>query len=189
MEELKERLAFTDVILKQARLEGPEERHHEHIALQFRKMLELIAFASLAANKQRYAEAHAEFASHWNAKRLLANLKAINAEFYPRPIELKKPRPEVGFGFDFVTSGFLTQDEFIELYQHTSVALHVRNPFKPELDWSFGYSIDEWINRIIMLMRLHQIKLVDSPDYWIVMLASEQNKRASLIAAVKVGDT
>src|SRR5262245_30818160 len=39
--------------------------------VQFRKILELIAFSTLTANKEKYAEAHANFSTHWKAVRML----------------------------------------------------------------------------------------------------------------------
>ena len=58
----------------------------ETIGLQFRKIFELIAFASLSANKKLYAAAYANFAKHWEASKLIANLHRINPDFYPVPI-------------------------------------------------------------------------------------------------------
>src|SRR5437773_1723392 len=58
----------------------------ESIYLQLRKVLELIAFGSLLANKDLYTEIYADFAKAWNAKRLLGNLEKVNSNFYPRAI-------------------------------------------------------------------------------------------------------
>ena len=40
----------------------------ECIALQFRKTLELIALASLVANRKEYAKQRANFSTDWNAR-------------------------------------------------------------------------------------------------------------------------
>ena len=63
----------------------------ETIGLQFRKIFELIAFASLSANKKLYAAAYANFAKHWEASKLIANLHRINPDFYPVPIVITLP--------------------------------------------------------------------------------------------------
>jgi len=58
----------------------------ELIFVQFRKVLEGIAFASLSANKDKYSEVHANFLRHWRAKDMLAVMDTINPNFYPMPL-------------------------------------------------------------------------------------------------------
>jgi hypothetical protein len=61
----------------------------ETIGLQFRKILELIAFASLTANKKLYATAYANFSKHWEGLctriRWLYMLWRVRASFANRP--------------------------------------------------------------------------------------------------------
>jgi hypothetical protein len=190
METLKDRLAMAEHVLTEAQVEGaPKLIHVELMALHLRKTLELIAFASLVANKERYAEVYADFETHWNAKRLLGNLRKINPEFYPMPID---PMPNVNkadaevLQFDILRAGYLTEEDFVELYGHTSRVLHQPNPFRSVVDWSFRRPMYEWIDRIIMLMRLHRIRLVDATQYWIIKLASEEDGESRLLTAVSV---
>lgn len=61
----------------------PEFARNELIFLQLRKSLELIAFASLAANKDAYAAVFPTFAEDWKAKRILEKIEKINPYFYP----------------------------------------------------------------------------------------------------------
>lgn len=175
-------------VLTEVQIAGePSLNQVEMMGVHLRKALELIAFASLVANKDRYAEVYADFETHWNAKRLLKNLKTINPEFYPVPIE---PVPNVNSAdadilkFDVLPSGYLTQDDFVELYGYASKVLHQPNPFR-DVYWDFRYPIHEWIDRIIMLMRLHRIRLVDASQYWIVKLANDQNGESGLLTAVE----
>lgn len=58
----------------------------EAVGLQFRKTFEQIAFSSLIANRDLYSEAYASFAQHWEAAKLIKNLRAINPNFYPVPV-------------------------------------------------------------------------------------------------------
>ncbi len=53
----------------------------ESLYLQFRKTLELIAFGSLIANREKYSEARAEYASDWNAKRVLKLVSVLTPCF------------------------------------------------------------------------------------------------------------
>ena len=55
----------------------------EFIFLQFRKVLELIAFASLAANKEFLFRRSQKFSQHWKAKSMLEELAKVNPQFYP----------------------------------------------------------------------------------------------------------
>jgi len=47
----------------------------ELIFVQFRKILELIAFSTLTANREKYSIAHANFSLHWKAKSISAPSK------------------------------------------------------------------------------------------------------------------
>lgn len=187
MEDLKTRLQIAEAMLDQAQASGPDLAHHDLIVLQLRKILELIAFGSLIANQDQYTATYLNYASHWNAKRLLENLRSINADFYPKPIELV-PGTTGAVKFEYLTADYLTEDDFVELYGRASAALHTPNPFAPPSEAAFGRSFRDWLNRIIMLMRLHQIKLLTVRQHWIVILASEQHARAALLAAVEVVD-
>src|ERR1043166_302234 len=58
----------------------------ESACLQLRKILELIAFGSLVANKDAYTSVYAKFSKEWNAEDLLRKLAQVNPAFYPVPI-------------------------------------------------------------------------------------------------------
>jgi hypothetical protein len=55
----------------------------EFMFLQFRKVLEEIAFSSLAANKDKYTEVYTDFATHWNAKKILKKTCPTQCELLP----------------------------------------------------------------------------------------------------------
>ena len=58
----------------------------ELVFVQFRKILELIAFGSLTANREVYEKVRADSQNDWNAKRLLDKLARVNSELYPVPL-------------------------------------------------------------------------------------------------------
>jgi len=64
----------------------------ETIALQFRKVFELIAMASLCANKDRCEEVKHRFNKLWNAKEILAFVARLNPNYYPVAIGRQMPR-------------------------------------------------------------------------------------------------
>jgi hypothetical protein len=53
----------------------------EFMFLQFRKVLEEIAFSTIAANKDAYSALHANFSVHWKAHRILEEVKKLNPNF------------------------------------------------------------------------------------------------------------
>lgn len=118
-------LSITSGELRLAR----EDFTTELACLQLRKTLEQIGFASLTANQSVYAAVYADFSSHWNAKRLLANLDKLHPEFYPRPITPAEGRQKGVKHFDNIQDGYLTREDFVFLYNKASEVLHTRNPF------------------------------------------------------------
>jgi hypothetical protein len=185
MRELAERLEGIAARLDAVRQGGPTFQDYELISLSFRKCVELIVFSSLVAHKGTYSKAHSDFESHWNAKRLMANLKKIHPDFYPVPIQFKEHSGVGEVGFDLIEDRFLTQNDAVDLYNDSAVALHVTNPFRLSSELPCRRSFTEWYNLIVGLMALHQIRLIDRPEYWIVRLASPEIPRPHLLVAVK----
>lgn len=171
MEEVKLRIAIVLAVVEKGLTVGREDFDGEFVCIQLRKTLELIAFASLTANKERYAEVHADFESHWNAKRLLINLEKIHPHFYPRPIQLDGQNEKGVKHFANVADGYLTREEFVILYQKCSEALHARNPFRTDSKViNFGRSIREWVGRIQKLLAVHYMQLAGSENLWVVLM-------------------
>ena len=151
----------------------------ELIFIQFRKALELIAFASLTVNKEQYAAAHAQFASHWKAAKMLEALSKINPHFYPVPLRLmgsaKESAEKRRFHYETLKDGFLTRDEFVKLFDASSDVLHIPNPFSikdPAIDIHFPVPV--WVERIRQLIRLHSMALVNG-QRWIVYVPDVGN--------------
>ena len=135
MEEIKKR---TDVV--NAFLTGKCHAMYvqttvEAISLQIRKILELIALASLAANRSEYAKHRKDFQKDWNAKRILDTLQRVNPQFYPKPnkqvIDQKTGKV---ISLQDITSGFLTKDDYMVLFDTCSGILHADNPFSGKKD-------------------------------------------------------
>lgn len=84
MREIKRRMEVIDFFLHR----GGHALYHptttESVCLQFRKILELIAFGSLIANKEHYSAVHKKFESHWNAERTsFTSTKSVGECFTP----------------------------------------------------------------------------------------------------------
>jgi hypothetical protein len=170
MEKVRERTTVIKAVLAGAINTGSDVLNTELICLQFRKTLELIAYASLAANREKYAEAHANFGLHWRAKDMLKTLEKVNQDFYPMPLGPPIPQPDGTKHFPRPADGYLTKDEFAFLYDTTSEYLHMRNPFSPKDSLVHTpYSVDGWVTRIRNLLAWHLMHLVDGGK-WVVQI-------------------
>ena len=178
MGRIRHRLNVVQAIVSGGIKLGDENQATELIFVQFRKTLEQIAFASLSANKEKYAEVHANFSNHWQAKRMLDIMDAVNPNFYPVPL----PAPlEIAPGNKYLgeplTDGFLTREDFILLYDRSSEALHTRNPYKEGDDTiQIKYTVQEWIARFQRLLSWHYATLLTG-DVWLVNIPCEGDVR------------
>ena len=187
MEEVKLRVGVILAVVEKGLTVGREDFDAELVCVQMRKTLELIAFASLTANQARYAEAHADFESHWNAKRLLANLERLHPQFYPKPVQFERQDEKGIKHFANVTDGYLTREEFVTLYQKCSEVLHARNPFRSESRViNFGRSIREWVGRIQKLLAVHYMRLAGSEKLWVVFMQHPEDGKVHALTSEPV---
>lgn len=173
MEEIRQRLGIVASLGQGKISTGIKDADIELAFLQLRKSLEVIAFASLIANKDVYSAAHANFASHWRAKAMLECIEKLNPDFYPLPLELPKLLESGVKHCDLITDGFITKTEFESLYDKSSEILHSRNPFMTKDPVvKLGYSVKQWIVRIQRLLAFHRVSLVDG-SLWMIHIPNE----------------
>jgi hypothetical protein len=136
----------------------------EFLCIQFRKILELIALSSMVANKEEYSKHHEKFAKHYNARLIIQDLERINPDFYPKPtiqIEREVDGKKI-FDLQPLNEGYLTKDEFLEVYEKCGGMLHAENPFGHKRDIKKLHAeFPIWLNKIIKLLNHHNIMLVD----------------------------
>jgi hypothetical protein len=147
----------------------------ESIGLQFRKCFEHIAFASLAANRQQYESAYADFAKHWEASKLVKNLKKINPDFYPKPV-VEKPsdHPLARHALADRTGDFLTERDLIEAHGRCGALLHSANPFGTPIDYEFyRRAFQGWLLKMTNLLNNHQIRLAGEKGFFLVHMKEE----------------
>ena len=70
MAEVRHRLGLVQAVLAGSVRTGHQAFDAELIFVQLRKALELIAFGSLCANRQKFSPVYEKFADQWSAKRL-----------------------------------------------------------------------------------------------------------------------
>ena len=148
----------------------------ESIALQLRKVLELVAFGSLLANKDRYSAAYADFASHWKAKELLRLMEKVNPGFYPKPV-IENPGNKPGVKVDLApvpTDEYLTRDEFVKVYDKCGALLHAENPFGAQRDYDFyAKNLHRWYSKTTKLLDVHTISLYGETGFHLVQMHGE----------------
>jgi len=170
MRELKRRIEFINYLLSGNGYTLYPETTIESVYLQLRKILELIAMASLVPNQKEYGRVHKDFGIHWNAKLLLKNLEKINPNNYPNPIkEIPSKTPDIKAHFEDLKEGFLTKNDFIHVYKKCSKVLHADNPFGRSSDYKYYQSVlPEWLSKIMVLLNTHTIKLVGQDVIWLI---------------------
>ena len=184
MEDIKRRIKLITRFTSGELQLDSEQFVYECVSVQLRKVLELIAFGSLCANKAKYAQVHGDFAKHWNAKRLLKNLGDVHPGFYPKPMRFSHTKPDGTKLLNRANRGFLTQDEFVVLYDKCSQVIHVRNPFsklEPRID--FVRRVDQWVGRVQQLLDLHLMHFVGETKVWVVSMHNLSDGRVHTYVA------
>src|SRR5580704_12805346 len=129
MEEIKRRTSVIDFFLTGGGHALYQPTTIESVALQLRKILELIAFGSLVANKESYSASYEKFASNSNARLMLRDLVRINPDFYPKPVvEAPSSDPRAIHQRKDRQADYLTKDEFERAYDKCGAIMHAENP-------------------------------------------------------------
>ena len=170
MEEITRRSVF---IRDFGLLRFPEPAAAETLGLQLRKILELIAKASLVAHRSVWEEASLWFKRDWNAKEILGRIEEVNPPFYPRPVrELwHKPGHRPTSEWEAVPDDlYLTKERFIEVYDAIGDMMHAHFPDE-SIDYH-GFSADtvKWDGWIHELLQMHQVFLIDSGSFYLVQM-------------------
>jgi hypothetical protein len=181
LRQVKRRLRLVRAVTGRTLASGDEGADAEFACLQLRKTLELVAYAALAANRERYGQAHADVDRAWSAKRILERLRRMHPHFYPVPVA-PVPQGPNRWHFEEVEDGFLTQDDFEFLFDKCCDVVHEWNPFRPGPRLvEFNRSIAEWADRIERLLAFHHVQLIDQDDVLLVRLSDPSDNKAHVI--------
>jgi hypothetical protein len=175
MVEIKLRTAVIDLYLSGRQNAGYLATNIEVIGLQFRKIFELIALSSLAAHRDLYSRAYADFAKHWEATKLLENVRHINPDFYPKPvIEEKTAQPEVKSNLRPRDPDYLTKDELVQAHGRCGSLMHAANPYGRGIDYAFfNRCFPEWRAKTINLLNCHQLHVPGDTGFYLVHMQEE----------------
>jgi hypothetical protein len=182
MEEIKNRLTAAWAIFGNKTHSTPfRATNVEFACLQIRKILELIALASLSANKEEYSKQHANFFKHWKAKAILEAVEKVNPDFYPIPI--REPGDSDPNGkvreFKMRTEGFLPKDDFSTIYDICSQTLHASNPYGAKIDYAYlEREIPGWLEKIKALLNDHMVLLINKKESLMVIMRNKEDGKA-----------
>lgn len=130
-------------------------------ALQLRKVLELIAFASLITYREAYKAVRNDISRDWHAERILKKIEEINPNFYPVPV-----RGSSQHDWNKLKGGYLTRKQFAALYDKCGDMLHSKSPFnRGKTASSFDRKVPQYIERIENLLTEHLINLASTEEW------------------------
>lgn len=167
MEQILHRVGLVINYIDKGETLGNQAFDYELIALNFRKILELIAFSSLVAHQEAYKESYKNAQKDWSAEKILSKIEDLNPDFYPQP--RKRIIQSDGTNhLDFVERDFLTRKEFKRLYKKCGEVLHVKNILLNDQSYDFLLSPKEWLEKITALLDNHIVNILGTDEFWFV---------------------
>ncbi|HUT31445.1 MAG TPA: hypothetical protein VMX13_16745 [Sedimentisphaerales bacterium] len=147
----------------------------ECMYLQVRKILELIVLGSLVVNKKEFSTHHKNFHKLWNGGEILKKIEKNNPDFYPKPVKEKpSSKPRVKSHLEDIQDGYLTKDEFIEVYGRCGKIAHADNPFGSKTNYPYyEKQISEWLRKIMTLLNTHTIRLVNDQNMYLIHMKEQ----------------
>ena len=132
----------------------------EAVGLQMRKILELIAKASLVAHRAVWEEASLWFKRDWHANEILDRIEKVNPSFYPHPVresEVYDSGPLRAAWEDVPESNYLTKERFIDAYDGIGAMMHAHLPDERVGYGGFLVRTQQWDDQIHELLGMHRV--------------------------------
>jgi len=175
MEEIKRRQHAIDDVLSGRVRTSFKYTDVEFVALQFRKLFELVILATLASHEHYFEGLTRKLSKEWQISKIIAIVRKKNPDFFPKPIiREKSEEPGITDKWVDVTEGFLTLDELMAAHGHIGAAMHANNPLREdaglaELEERFPI----WREKLIRLLNNHLVKFPDDRTVLYVGMKSE----------------
>jgi hypothetical protein len=176
MEEIKRRQMAIDEILGGAKTTSFRYTNVEFVALQFRKIFELVIMATLASNIHFFEGLVRKLSKEWEVAKIVAIVGQKNPAFYPHPIDrVPSDVPGTKDKMVDVTSGFLTLDELKSAHGKIGALMHARNPYREmELVDQVEAHFYDWRSKIVRLLNNHIVRFPDNETFLYVGMQSEE---------------
>jgi hypothetical protein len=170
MAAMKKRMARIDAIfeeahgLKAARVFAEDDEALESFALQFRKVLELIAFSGMVANKVAYEDAHADFAKNAYPASIGRRLDSVHPTWFPRHVTVER-HPGMPQKLVFVrpADSDFDRKRWQQFYDVMGVILHVRNPFAGGVQLNLDIGLLQAHTMVKRHMTSHVARVLSGP--------------------------
>jgi hypothetical protein len=181
MAEALERISASEQYLAQFRNSG-RMFELESAALQLRKAMEAMAFASIAPNKHQYAairknaEKSADFGDDWKADSIFLILGKVNPDFYPDPLLQQVQIAPGRWHYGKPLGGYMKRKNFETLYKRLGKFLHADNPWGSDKGWTqLAQDLPDAITKIRELLKIHRtlIRAAEFNGVWIVEAPSD----------------
>lgn len=148
----------------------------EFLCLQFRKIIEHIAYLSWIANRNEISKIQAQFAYNRNIEDIFADLERVNPQFYPHPVIKEETDTPKFFRWVDVNEGFMTKEEAIKIYEICGGMLHTINPYNTTtIDLEIYDQFIDWLYKIHKLLSSHIIRLSDGHHTVAALLETTEN--------------
>jgi len=179
MEEIKRRVSVIDFFLFGGGHAMYQPTTIESVGLQLRKVLELVAFGSLVANKESYSAVYEKFATHWNARLLLRDLERVNPGFYPKPVvEVPSPYPGALHQLKNREPDYLTREEFERAYEKVGTIMHAENPYGSRMDIKYYLEkLPAWRHQIVNLLNNHQVSFLYDKGFYVIHMKEDRDDK------------
>jgi hypothetical protein len=191
MEEIKRRISVVGRVLSGETNTGYVITNAELLAVQLRKVAELIALSTICSHREEYERIRDDFERDWKARLILRDVERINPNFYPKPTRQVKD-PETGeiVRAENVKDGYLTREELVDMVDECSALLHATNPYQDNTadPKEFIGRCKKWRDEILTLLNHHQVQLVDSNSQWWVLMQGKSDGRVHVAEMQEVGE-
>ena len=151
---------------------------------------ELVALASLSANKSLFEQNRKKFEDYWHPKAILKDIEKLNPNFYPRPIvEVPLKNSRAKNELVDMKAGFMKRDELIQVHRECGKRLHAQNPFGKVVDYDYYEKMmPKWMERIRKLLNCHQIKLLNGNRFYLVHMNEERDNQVHMYTFEGMGN-
>lgn len=163
----------------------------ESAALQLRKAMEAVAFASIAPNEKMYAQFRknaakpAHHGNDYHASSIFLALEKVNPDFYPRPLGTPVQERENFWVFQNFKDDYMNRKQFDKLYDRLGKFLHADNPWGNAKGWvHFAKDLPAAVSKLRALLN-HHAALIQTTDFigtWIVEAPNDGTPPRMLLA-------
>jgi hypothetical protein len=176
MEQIKRRQRAIDETSDGTRTTSFKYTNVEFVALQFRKIFELIVLATLAAHKHLFEGLTRKLSKEWQIGKVVAIVEKKNPGFYPEPVDrVPSDKPGVKDEWKTVTSEYLTLDELVAAHGLIGNLMHANNPYREEiLTDEIEKQFPLWRAKLIRLLNNHLVKFPDDKSVLYVGMQSRE---------------